>query len=78
MRELIHQELEKVQNPKHRGDLYQQAGESLARILHKPHFRIRARLIPVLRALELPSSVSLPLSAVREAGYEPQEENATL
>ena len=45
MRELTRQELAKVQNPKHRGDLYQQAGESIARILHKPHFRIRARLI---------------------------------
>ena len=29
--------------------------------------RVRARLIPVLRGLELPTSVSLPLSAVREA-----------
>ena len=45
MRELTRQELAKVQNPKHREDLYQQAGESIARILHKPHFRIRARLI---------------------------------
>ena len=45
MRELIRQEMEKVVNPIHRGDLYQQAGESIARMLHKPHFRIRARLI---------------------------------
>ena len=45
MRELIRQELEKVVNPKHRGELYQRAGESIAKILRKPHFRIRARMI---------------------------------
>ena len=45
MSDLIDQELDRVQNPKHRGDLYQRAGESLATLLHKPHFRIRARLI---------------------------------
>ena len=45
MRELLQQELDKVKNPKHRGDLYQQAGESLSVLLHKPHFRIRARMI---------------------------------
>ena len=45
MRELILQELDKIENPRHKGDLYQQAGESLSRILHKPHFQIRARMI---------------------------------
>ncbi len=45
MRALADQEIKKVERAQHRGDLFQQAGESLATILHKPHFRIRARLI---------------------------------